>query len=125
MIHPRRLILEPLGRYLFLLPDLWRCWRRRRHYWSLTFLDQLSGLLMKSLLCDQLSLPFLELGLPKSESLFHFSKPLLLLSDLCKLLLLSLFLGLQFGLTFSEFRLLPLDASAHIFEVLFFNDLRD
>ena len=29
MIHPRRLILEPLGRYLFLLPDLCRCWRRR------------------------------------------------------------------------------------------------
>ena len=81
MIHPRRLILEPLGRYLFLLPDLRRC-RRRRHHWSLTLLDQLGGLLMKSLLSYQLSLPFLELGLPQSESLFHLSKPHLLISDL-------------------------------------------
>ena len=81
MIHPRRLILEPLGRYLFLLLDLWRC-RRWRHHWCLALLDQLSRLLMKSLLSNQLHLPFFELGLPELESFFHLSKPLLLLSNL-------------------------------------------
>ena len=78
---------------------------------------------MKSLLSYQLSLPFLELCLPELESLFHLSKPLLLLSDLCKLLLLSLLLGLQICLAFSEFSFFPLDAATHIFEVLFFDDL--
>jgi hypothetical protein len=82
MIHPWRLILEPLWRHLFLLLDL--RWRGRwRHHRCLALLDQLSGLLMKSLLSYQLRLPFLELCLPELESLVHLSKPLLLLSDLC------------------------------------------
>lgn len=78
---------------------------------------------MKSLLSYLLRLSFLELRLPELESLFHLSKPLLLLSDLQELLLLSLLFGLQIGLAFSEFCFLPLDAATHIFEVLFFDDL--
>jgi hypothetical protein len=70
MIHSGWLILEPLWRYLFLLLDLWWC-RRWRHHWCLALLDQLSGLLMKSLLSYQLRLPFLELCLPELESLVH------------------------------------------------------
>jgi hypothetical protein len=78
---------------------------------------------MKSLLSYQLRLPFLELGLPELESLVHLNKPLLLISNLQELLLLSLLLGLQICLTFSEFSFFSLDAAAHIFEVLFFDDL--
>jgi hypothetical protein len=37
---------------------------------------------MKSLLSNQLHLPFFELGLPELESFFHLSKPLLLLINL-------------------------------------------